>query len=51
MNQESVASDTVRLSSKDSNKQAFYINVEDALLYEDFPCNPVGVYTMLVISK
>ena len=41
--QETVDSDNKRITSKEAIKEAFYINTEDAAMFEDFPCNPVGV--------
>lgn len=42
-------SDTQRMNSKESIKEAFYVNTQDAYMFEDFPCNPVGVYIIFMI--
>lgn len=40
---ETVVSDKKRIEAEGEKKPAFVVKTDDAPLFEDFPCNPLGV--------
>lgn len=44
--EEVVLSDKKRIESENGSKAAFVVSTENASMFEDFPCNPLGVYTI-----
>ena len=47
---EEVVSDKIREKAEEDKKEAFYVSLENASDYEDFPCNDLGMY-LIIISR
>lgn len=41
-------SDKIREKAEEEKKEAFYVSLENASDYEDFPCNDLGMYSIIV---